>query len=210
VPQGIPGYDAEGKRFTPHYDPARARMYLARARKEMGPNFPSTLTLKYVAGSDTARKEVTELQYEWKQIGLNVKLQSLDFNTWLGYVAKPSPSLTYTGGKPWIENLWIDDYPDAQDFTTNLLAPSSVYNIGNYDNPQFEKLITEALTARGSERNALYVRASRIALNDVAWSMIGQQTTNWRWKQNIKGMAVWTSTFNPEPVNNDWTNVDVS
>ncbi len=210
VPEGIPGYDANGKGKVPGYDVAKAKMYLAKAKQQMGKNFPSSITINYQSGSADVAHEYTELQYEWKQIGLNVKLQSLDFNTWLGYVAKPSPSLTYTGGKPWIENLWIDDYPDAQDFTTNLLAPSSVYNIGNYDNPQFEKLITEALTAKGSERNQLYVKASRIALNDVAWSMIGQQARAFRWKSNIHGMAVWSATSNPYPANNDWTNVSVS
>jgi ABC-type transport system substrate-binding protein len=210
VPEGIPGYDASGKGKVPGYDLAKAKTYLAKAKQQMGKNFPSSVTINYQSGSADVAREYTELQYEWKQIGLNVKLQSLDFNTWLQYVQKPSTSLTYTGGKPWIQNLWIDDYPDAQDFTTNLLAPSSIYNIGNYDNPQFEKLITEALTAKGSERNGLYVKASRIALNDGAWSMIGQQQRAFRWKTNIHGMAVWSATSNPYPANNDWTNVSVS
>lgn len=125
-------------------------------------------------------------------------------------MAKPTTSLTYTGSGPWVEDLWIDDYPDAQDFTSNLLSPESNYNGGNYSNPAFEKLITQALIITGGAREQLYVKASRIALSDVAWSMIGQGTTNWRWDQtHIKGMTVWTSTPNPEPKDYNWAGVDV-
>ena len=209
VPKGIPGYDADGKRFTPSYNPGRAKMYLAMARKQLGKSFPSSLTIVYQNTSSDIRNEYTELAYEWKQIGLNVKLQGVTFNTWLRHVTKPTLSLTYKGGDPWVEQLWIDDYPDAQDFTTNLMAPSSYYNVGNYNNPQFESLITKALTARGNERVQLYIKASRIALNDAAWSMVGQTTSNWRWHQNITGMTMWSGEIYPVPVGRDWTNTDV-
>jgi peptide/nickel transport system substrate-binding protein/oligopeptide transport system substrate-binding protein len=209
VPMGIPGYDPDGKKFTPSYNPGKAKMYLAMARKQLGKSFPSSLTIVYQNTSSDIRNEYTELAYEWQQVGLNVKLQGVTFNTWLRHVTKPTLSLTYKGGDPWVEQLWIDDYPDAQDFTTNLLAPSSYYNVGNYNNPQFESLITRALTARGSERVQLYITASRIALNDAAWSMVGQTTSNWRWHQNIKGMTMWSGEIYPVPVGRDWTNADV-
>lgn len=208
IPQGIDGYDAAGKGKVPGYDLAKAKMYLQKAKKEMGKNFPSSLTIIYQSGIAGLAREYTQLQYEWKQIGLNVKLQALSFQEWVNKVTKPTTSLTYKGGEPWIENAWLDDYPDAQDFTTNLLAPSSLYNIGNYNNPAFEDLINQGLTAKKG-RAQLYVRASRIALNDAAWTMIGQTTQNFRWRSNIKGMAVWSSGNNPMPYNNDWTNVDV-
>jgi oligopeptide transport system substrate-binding protein len=209
VPKGIPGYDPDGKKFTPSYNPAKAKMYLAMAKKQMGKSFPSSLTIVYQNTSPDVRNEYTELAYEWKQIGLNVKIQGVTFNTWLSHVTKPTKSLTYKGGDPWVMMLWIDDYPDAQDFTTNLLGPDTYYNTGNYNNPQFESLITKALTARGSERVQLYIKASRIALNDVAWSMIGQQTANWRWHQNIKGMTMWSGEIYPMPAGRDWSNADV-
>ncbi len=210
VPQGIPGYDESGKNYVPSYNLGKAKMYLALAKKEMGSKFPSSVTIKYQNTGPDIRNEYTELQYEWKQLGVNVNVQGVTFNEWLKLVAKPTTSLTFTGSGPWVENLWIDDYPDAQDFTTNLLTSDSVYNVGNYNSSQFNSLTNQALTTKGSARDQLYVKASRVALNDVAWSMIGQQTTNWRWDQtHIKGMAVWTSTNNPEPKNFDWTGVDV-
>ena len=209
VPQGIPGYDESGKNYVPTYNMGKAKMYLAMAKKEMGSKFPSTVTIKYQNTSPDIRNEYTELQYEWKQLGVNVNVQGVSFNDWLKLVAKPTTSLTYTGSGPWVENLWIDDYPDAQDFTTNLLTPDSVYNVGNYNSSQFNSLTNQALTATGSARDQLYVKASRIALNDAAWSMIGQQERAFRWNQNIRGMAMWSSTSNPEPKNFDWTGVDV-
>jgi len=209
VPQGIPGYDKNGKDYVPTYNLAKANQYLALAKEEMGSKFPSSVTIKYQNTSPDIRNEYTELQYEWKQLGVNVNVQGVAFNDWLKLVAKPTTSLTYTGSDPWVENLWIDDYPDAQDFTTNLLSPESIYNIGNYNNPTFEKLITQALTAKGSARDQLYVQASRIGLNDVAWAMVGQETVRYRWSQNIKGLTLGSNYNYPVPVSLDWTRVYV-
>ena len=210
VPQGIPGYDAAGKSFAPSYNPAKARMYLATAKKQLGSKFPSSLTIKYYAGNTGLAHEYTELQYEWKQIGLNVKVEGVPLNIWLGLVTKPTPSLTFTGGDPWVQAEWGDDYPDPQDFTTVILGPTAQYNVGNYANPQFDALIDKALTAKGSERAQLYVKAGRIALNDGAWAMIGQVVNSFRWRSNITGMAVWSSNNGqPMALNDDWTNVDV-
>jgi ABC-type transport system substrate-binding protein len=175
----------------------------------MGAHFPSSLTFYYYGGNPDIQHEYIELQSEWKQIGLNVKIIGLPYDSFANHLTKPTLSLTYQGGDPWVEWTWIDDYPDAQDFTTNLFSPITAFNVGNYNNPSFERLITQGLTARGPERAQLYIKASRIALNDVALSMIGQQTANWRWGQNITGMTLWSGELFPMPANHDWTNVDV-
>src|SRR5919202_3395679 len=75
VPKGIPGYDPDGKEFTPSYNPAKAKMYLAMAKKQMGKSFPSSLTIVYQDVGLNIKNTYTELAYEWKQIGLNVKIQ---------------------------------------------------------------------------------------------------------------------------------------
>jgi len=204
VPKGIPGYDAAGQGKVPYYNATLAKQYLAKAKQEMGASFPTgPIVIKYQNSGPDLTREYIVLQSEWKAIGLNVQPQNLDFNSWLNLVQKP------TGNESWVENAWIDDYPDAQDFTTNLLTPSSGYNIGNYNNPQFNSLTNQALTAKGNERAQLYVQASRVALNDVAWAMIGQNVYAWRWVSNIKGMTMWSGEIYPVPVNNDWTQVDV-
>ncbi len=204
VPKGIPGYDAAGQGKVPYYNVTLAKQYLAKAKQQMGASFPTgPIVIKYQNSGPDLTREYIVLQSEWKAIGLNVQPQNLDFNSWLNLVQKP------TGNESWVENAWIDDYPDAQDFTTNLLTPSSGYNIGNYNNPQFNSLTNQALTAKGNERAQLYVQASRVALNDVAWAMIGQNVYAWRWVSNIKGMTMWSGEIYPVPVNNDWTQVDV-
>ncbi len=204
VPKGIPGYDAAGQGKVPYYNPTLAKQYLAKAKQQMGASFPTgPIVIRYQNSGPDLTREYIVLQSEWKAIGLNVQPQNLDFNSWLNLVQKP------TGNESWVENAWIDDYPDAQDFTTNLLTPSSGYNVGNYNNPQFNALTNQALTAKGNERAQLYVQASRVALNDVAWAMIGQNVYSWRWVSNIKGMTMWSGEIYPVPVNNDWTQVDV-
>lgn len=209
VPKGVPGYDANGAGHVPGYDLAKAKRYLALAKQQMGAAFPRSVTIYYQNVTLDFNHEYVELQSEWKQIGLNVKIQGISFNAWINHVIKPTASVTYQGGDPWVEYLWIDDYPDAYDFTNVLLSPASTINVGNYSNPQFVRLIDQAATTRGAARAPLYVQASRLALNDVAWSMIGQQTANWRWRQNITGLTLWSGELYPMPAGHDWTNVDV-
>jgi len=104
VPQGIPGYDESGKNYVPTYNLSKAKTYLALAKKQLGSKFPSSLTIKFQNTSNDVHNEYTELQYEWKQLGLNVNVVGISFNDWVKLVSKPTASLTYTGSGPWIEN----------------------------------------------------------------------------------------------------------
>ncbi len=132
VPEGISGYDAMGKQYTPHFDPVLARRYLTEAKRELGARFPTSITIRF-GSSAGSRRLYTNLQYEWKRIGLNVQPIGVDYNALQTIAVKPTTSITYTGGDPWLDYSWGADYADAQDFTTNLLTPSSAVNIGNYE-----------------------------------------------------------------------------
>jgi len=208
VPDGIQGYDSSANNRVPYFSMARARQYLTRAKAEMGANFPSSMTITY-QNDGLAPQEYAELQNEWRQLGVNVIPVGISFSDWFKRVTKPDTSLSYAGASPAIEGSWYDDYPDANDFTKVILSSTSVYNVGNYDSPVFDTLVTQAETASTSLRPQLYSRASRTVLNDAAVSLIGQGTTNWRWSSNVSGLALWPAVLLPTPLNNDWTNVDV-
>jgi peptide/nickel transport system substrate-binding protein/oligopeptide transport system substrate-binding protein len=204
VPLGIDGGDnADLCKLTP-YDPARAKAELALARKDFGGKIPNdgNLTVIYFAGVEDVANEYTALQGMWSAVGININITATPYNNWVNLV-----STNYT---PAIESLWFDDYPDAQDFTENLLASSSPYDTGNYHNPKFDSLVAQAgVTPNGPDRTHLYVEAQALAIGDVATIVIGQTTLPYRWRSHIHGMAIIPGFNVPEPVNLDWTNASV-
>jgi oligopeptide transport system substrate-binding protein len=204
VPQGIAGYSADLCKLAP-YDPARARRELALAARDFGGAIPneSALTLVYQSGGAALVAEYTEIQREWAAVGIHVSLRGEPFNAWLGAVTARSTPLA--------ENLWIADYPDAQDFTHNILSVSGSANITNFSNAQFERLVAQADVAPpGSARTKLYVQAQEIALQQVATIPIGQTIIACRWKATIHGLQLSPGFNYPIPVGNDWTNVSIS
>src|SRR5579862_7385842 len=100
-----------------------------------------------------------------------VKLEPLTFNDWLTVVTAPK-GLDSTGkGKVDItENLWIEDYPDPQDYLDNLLRFGANDDIGYYDNSTYNNLINQAnVNGNASKRDAQYLTAEKLALKQGAW-----------------------------------------
>jgi ABC-type transport system substrate-binding protein len=204
VPKGIVGYGANLCTLSP-YNPTKAKQELALAKQDYHGSLPNQgkLQLIYQSSSQAVVNEYTEVQREWAAVGINVSLKGEPFNDWVSAVSEPS--------HPILENSWLDDYPDPQDFTYNLYTPPSPYNTSNYNNAQFNKLTGQAdVTPNGPDRNNLYVKAQQIAIQDAPYIGIGQATFNMRWKSSIHGMQL-SSGFNyAVPMNNDWTQASVS
>jgi ABC-type transport system substrate-binding protein len=203
IPKGIAGYDPSLCSLTP-YDPSRAKAELALAMKDFHGKLPNEgrLTLVYQALSQDYSNEYTEVQSELAAVGINIHIQAMPLNNWI--------TLTGANYTPLMEDQWSDDYPDAQDYAENLLGAGSPYNVGNYDNAAFQKLITQAdVTPNGVNRANLYVQAQRTALQDAAFIMIGQLQGAYRWKSNLHGFYI-SSSYTFQPANQDWTNASVS
>jgi oligopeptide transport system substrate-binding protein len=204
IPVGVAGSDDKDLCALSPYSPTRAKAELALAKKDFGGKLPNdgNFSVVYPSGSQALSSEYVELQSEWNDVGININVTSTPLNNWYTLV-----SSNYT---PFLTNGWIDDYPDPQDFAENLLLGSSIYNSGNFKNAQFDKLMAEAdVTPNGPDRTNLYIQAQKIALNNVAYIMVGQVYGQWRWKSNLHGFFV-SPDFTFYPANNDWTNASVS
>ncbi len=205
VPQGIAGYGASLCSLTP-YDPQKAKAELALAKKDFGGTLPNDgkQTLIYQTSGQAIVNEYTEIQSEWAAVGINIQIKGVPFNDWVTDVTAPSPDAV-------LENAWIDDYPDAQDFTHNLLSIHGSYDVSNFDNPTFESIIARAdVTPVGPDRTNLYIQAQKIAMQNVAFISIGQVLLSWRWKSSINGLVLGSGFNYPIAAGNDWTNVSVS
>jgi oligopeptide transport system substrate-binding protein len=204
IPKGIEGYADNQLCALNSFNPTRAKAELALAKKDYGGKLPNegNYTAIYPAGVPDIANEYTELQSEWADVGININVTSTPLNNWYTLV-----SSNYT---PFISNGWIDDYPDPQDFAENLFAKTSTYNITNYSDPRFDKLMAIGdTTAPGPDRTKAYVDAQKLLINDAAYIMIGQVQGTYRWKSNLHGFFL-SSSFVFQPANEDWTNASVS
>jgi ABC-type transport system substrate-binding protein len=205
VPRGLPGYDPSLCNLTP-YDPARAKAELALAKQDFGGTLPNDgrLTLYYVTIDPKYALLYTELQTEWRVVGINIQITALPLNHWL--------DLAYGNYTPMLADIVTADFPDAQNFTEGLLASTSPFNAGAYDDPTFDRLVDEAdVTANGPARAKLYIQAQQVAIGNVACIVLGQLTLDFEFSQDIHGVTTaFSPVIAPVPVGGDWTNVSVS
>jgi ABC-type transport system substrate-binding protein len=205
VPRGIAGYSASLCSLTT-YNPTKAKAELALAKKDFGGTLPNDgkQTLIYQTSGQAIVNEYTEIQSEWAAVGINIQIKGEPFNEWVTLVTAPTSAAV-------LENAWIADYPDAQDFTHNLLSIHGAYDVSNFNDPIFENIIAKAdVTPNGPDRTNMYVQAQQRAINSVAFISIGQVILPWRWKSNIHGLVLGSGFNYPIAAGNDWTSVSVS
>jgi oligopeptide transport system substrate-binding protein len=205
MPRGMIGYDDKELCPLVAYNPTKAKAELALAKKDFGGKLPNdgNYSVIYRSGNQGLVNEYIELQNEWAAVGININVTTTPINNWLVLVTNH-----YT---PFIDLQWGADYDDPQDFTEDLLTSNSPYNTAAFHNAQFDKLNAEAdVLPNGPDRTKLYIEMQKIAIQNVAYIMVGQTYTQFRWKSNIHGLYVSSASLLPQPVNQDWTNVSVS
>ncbi len=203
IPKGFPdggqGYFSETS-DVPHYDPAKAKQYLANC-----PGKLSGVQIPYQNTSADLTHEYDIIQSELQAIGANVTTKPLTFNAWLPKVT----TLMTTTHTQAVENLWIDDYPDAQDWLQNLLLTGANDNIGGYSNPTYDKLVKEGnIENNPAKRAQIYTQAQKIVLNDGGWIGVGGVNSVFVVKPRVHGMLVASGLV--LPLHNDWSNVSLS
>ncbi len=165
LPPGIPGRDdtIEGYGF----DLDRARALLAEAGYPGGERLPE-MTLWYNT-NETHQQVAQFVQATFREIGVNVRLRSLDWPAYLQACEAHEPKLYRLG--------WVADIPDADNFLYILLHSSQIGPPGNYSgfsNPEFDRLVEEARrTLDPGRRIELYKRADRLAVEQACWIIYG-------------------------------------
>jgi ABC-type transport system substrate-binding protein len=185
IPRGMLGYDPSLCSLTP-YDPARARTELALAKKDFGGSIPhdGSNTLIYSGGDLSGAHAMVALQNMWKKVGLHISLTALPTNI--------TNVLGTKNTTPFLTDGWFADYPDPQDFAEYLLTKGSAYNVGNYYNPAYERLVQQGDTTFDPKiRARIYVQAQRIAIQDVAIIQVGQVVAHELWKPNVHVLSLW-------------------
>lgn len=212
LPPNLLGYSKKfiaNRSWSPHYDVAKAKAELNQC-----PQLKSgyTVDITYQDSSSDYTSEYTAVTNMLGAVGIKAKLEPLQFNDWLNVVASPKglDDTGKTGKVDLTENLWIEDYPDPQDYMFNLLHTGANYDIGYFNNKKYNQLVSKADTTFNTKTRAnLYIQAQRVALNQGAWIAVGNQGGWALVKPGVKGFVGSAAYGMLVPKNDLWANISV-
>jgi len=162
--------------LTPYsYDPEKAKALIKEAGFEN-----AELTFYVTEGGSGMLDPVamgTSIQADLAKVGLKVKIETYEWNTFLG---KVNPGLE--GKADMAEMAWMTNDPDTLPFLalrTAAWPDKGGFNSGYYSNPEVDDLLEKARTSTDqAERAELYKKMQTIVYDDAPWAFIAN------WKQN--------------------------
>ena len=167
---------AYNEEVTPYpYDPEKAKALLAEAGAE-----GATVTFLVTEGGSGMLDPVpmgTAIQADLAAVGLNVEIQTYEWNTFLSEV---NPGLE--GKADMAEMAWMTSDPDTLPFLTLRTAAFPAeggFNSSYYSNPEVDALLDQArVSTDPDERGELYKQVQTITHEDAPWLFVAN------WKQN--------------------------
>ncbi|WP_425449977.1 ABC transporter substrate-binding protein [Virgifigura deserti] len=157
------------------YDPEKARALIAEAGAE-----GADLTFYVTEGGSGMLAPIamgTAIQADLAEVGLNVEIETYEWNTFLG---KVNPGLE--GKADMAEMAWMTNSPDTLPYLalrTDAWPENGGFNSGYYSNPKVDELLEKARTSTDqAERAKLYKEMQAIVYEDAPWAFIAN------WKQN--------------------------
>jgi oligopeptide transport system substrate-binding protein len=156
LPPEMPGYAESIKTFK--FDPQKAKQLLAESK--YAGKLPR-VTLTYSGSASQAGPVLQRLQQQWQQnLGVQVDLQAVDQSAYLRERNKKTFQM--------LEDGWIADYPDPENFLGKLFGSQSGLNVLNYNNPEVDRLLDQARNERDhAKRVTLYNQAEQKILDDA-------------------------------------------
>ncbi|MEJ2659114.1 MAG: ABC transporter substrate-binding protein [Desulfobacteraceae bacterium] len=157
------------------YDPARAKQMIADA------GYAGAEVTFYVTEGGSGMLDPipmgTAIQADLAKAGLKVKIETYEWNTFLG---KVNPGLE--GKADMAEMAWMTNDPDTLPFLalrSGAWPDKGGFNSGYYANPEVDKLLEKARAATDQgERAALYKKMQALVYDDAPWVFVAN------WKQN--------------------------
>jgi oligopeptide transport system substrate-binding protein len=164
IPPGMPGYQPNYQGLV--YDKSKALAALQSAYPDVSKVPP--ITFSYPS-SQVTESDADALQQMWQTaLGIQVKLLPVELNAYNTETANHQVQFGFT--------QWSADFPDPYDWLTLNLFSTASNNSGDWNNPQFDLLVTQAEQMTGDARIQLYNQAEQIAISDVGWLPLDHQS----------------------------------
>lgn len=178
IPKGLWGHDDSLPQYT--YDVNKAKQLLA----ESGVQVPM-LTLLYSDHMPWWPSEALAIQNNLKQIGINVKLQQVEYATERDMLDKGQFDLAL--------GVWSPDYADPYMFMNFWFDSKNFGLAGNrafYSNPEVDRLIREAAVVQDqATRTRLYTDAQKIVIDDAPYIYLYQKNYLLPMRSDVKGFV---------------------
>lgn len=181
---------AYNERLEPYpYNPQKAQELIQEAGAE-----GAELTFYVTEGGSGMLDPIpmgAAIQADLAKVGLNVKIETYEWNTFLG---KVNPGLE--GKADMAEMAWMTNDPDTLPYLalrTEAWPDKGGFNSGYYSNPEVDRLLEAARTSTDQqERAQLYRMMQTIVQEDAPWVFVAN------WKQNAVTNAA-VQNFRLEP-----------
>ena len=179
--------------LTPYpYDPDKAKALLKEAGAE-----GASLTFYVTEGGSGMLDPVpmgTAIQADLAKVGLDVKIETYEWNTFLG---KVNPGLE--GKADMAEMAWMTNDPDTLPFLalrTEAFPDKGGFNSGYYSNPEVDKLLDAARASTDqAERATLYKEMQTIVHEDAPWVFVANWKQNAATAEAVQGFKLQPSFF---------------
>jgi peptide/nickel transport system substrate-binding protein len=163
------------------YDPEKAKSLLAEAGVEN-----PQLTFYVTEGGSGMLDPITmgaAIQADLQAVGFTVKIETYEWNTFLGRV---NPGLE--GKADMAEMAWMTNDPDTVPYLTlrtDAMPDKGGFNSGYYSNPEVDKRLEQARKSTDqAERGKLYGEVQALVHEDAPWLFVAN------WKQNAVTTAI--------------------
>ena len=177
----VDGYKAEQCGEFCKFDPAKAKALLDEAGGFKG----DKITLSYNA--DAAHKEWTEATCNSIKQSLGVECTAVgvvDFATLRAEIGDRKMKGMFRTG-------WQMDYPSIENFLTPIYATGASSNDGDYSNPAFDTLLSEAAAATDpAAANAKYQEAEALLAADMPAIPLWYGKATVGWSDKVTGVKI--------------------
>jgi oligopeptide transport system substrate-binding protein len=179
---GVPGNEVL------NYDPAKAKQLWAQA--DAMSKWSGTFTLAYNA--DSSHQAWVDAVCNGLKNTLGIQAQGKPYPTFSA-LRKDITARTITGA---FRSGWQADYPGLYDFIQPLYYTKASSNDGDYSNPELDKLINQAASAKSlNESNQLLNQAQTILFKDLPAIPLWYSNVSGGYSQNVSNVSIgWDST----------------
>lgn len=181
---GGPGYDPEFRDYP--YDPEKAKKLLAEAGYPNG--FSTRLDWTLGGGGDVdTGAEAQWIQRNLADVGINASIELFDNNTYWDMLGKGAREGTGVMSVSWGETgfFWLDVV------ASRASLPPKGFNVGYYDNPKIDELLTQAEQAKSDGEQVEKLREiNKIISDDAAILTYYTPIQVYAMKPNIDGLIM--------------------
>jgi peptide/nickel transport system substrate-binding protein len=183
IPQNLWGHD--DSLFQYNLDLEKAKSLLEKAGYKPG---DIKLLLTYKSGDENQRKTAELMKAEMQKIGVELEIRGMPWDAQWEMSKSPDPK----NRQDIYMMYWWPDYADPYTWMNALYHTEDVivFNLGYWENSDYDKLVEDANAIAGVDRNKAvekYSEAQKILIDEAPAIFLYDQSFAWIKRAEIKG-----------------------